>query len=165
MKISEKCASYIVLLGTEAFAKPLQVFNAGGPATVPLRLLRQGRESPNLIMLRGLLSVAVALPAGQCDEAFETLSYSVSSSLARALSAVDLLAGAAGVVGVEEEWAEAVATAGWALRSFGVLAEGIPRIALGIGPGIGLNSNTDHIHNNDTAIITILSITIEIGCL
>jgi len=32
------------------------------------------REAPNLVVLRGLLSLAMALPAGEADVAFETLS-------------------------------------------------------------------------------------------
>jgi len=33
MKISEKCAPYIVALGSDAFARPLAVFRQGGPAS------------------------------------------------------------------------------------------------------------------------------------
>ena len=32
------------------------------------------REAPNLVVLRGLLSLATSLPAGEADVAFETLS-------------------------------------------------------------------------------------------
>jgi hypothetical protein len=42
MKITEKNGPFIVALGPEAYQKPSLMFQQGGPATVPLRLLRPG---------------------------------------------------------------------------------------------------------------------------
>lgn len=111
--------------------------------SVPMRLLRQGRESPNLILLRGLLSLAISLPPAGADAAFETLSNALYSSLENSLAAVDSLAGmrvsgqgthAQGQAELDMAWAEAVASLGWRVRSWGVLVQG----AAGVGAaGVG----------------------------
>ena len=134
MKISEHCGASVVALGGAAYERPLCVFRAGGPATVPLRQLRHGREAPNLVVLRGLLSLALALPgASESDAAFATLSQALCESLLCSLDEVVSLKEKEGQ-GEAEEWEEAVAAVAWKLRSHGVLVEGAAGVgAVGVG--------------------------------
>jgi hypothetical protein len=147
MKVTEKCAPLVVALGPEAYQKPLLMFQHGGPATVPLRLLRPGRESPNLVLLRGLLSIARALPLAQADEAFQNFAHSLCSSLVQGLASLDSLAGAlegararlgGDLLSCLHLWAEGVASVSWRLRSFGILVDG----AVGDG-AVGVGKQSD----------------------
>ena len=97
-----------------------------------LRLLPPGRESPNLVLLRGLLSIARALPLAQADEAYQNFAHSLCSSLAQGLASIDSLAGAlegararlgGDLLSCQHQWAEGVAAVCWLLRSFGVLVD------------------------------------------